>query len=171
MIGRYIRLIIAGILCLASVALFVNGIIAWGVLLVFFVAVLILLHFKNEMNLLAFYLIRKNKFEKAGNILNKLEHPEKLIKSQEAYYYFLSGLIESQEHKRSKAEKSFKKALSTGLRMTNDQAMAKLNLSGIYLAQRNKKLSKYYLQEAKKLDKRKLLTPQVKEIEGMMKRI
>ncbi len=121
--------------------------------------------------MVAFYYLRKNNFPAAEKALNRVKYPEALIKSQEAYFYYLNGLIQSQTRSINKAEKFFKKALSTGLRMTNDQAVAKLNLAGIYLSQRNKKVATHYLQEAKKLDKHKLLSEQIKEIEQMMKRI
>eukprot|EP01029_Cantina_marsupialis_P006622 TRINITY_DN1732_c0_g2_i1.p1 TRINITY_DN1732_c0_g2~~TRINITY_DN1732_c0_g2_i1.p1 ORF type:complete len:185 (+),score=4.31 TRINITY_DN1732_c0_g2_i1:243-797(+) len=171
MLRKYLRLIIAGILIVGSIFLFVKGLISLGVWTVLLSGIFVLLHFKNEMNLLAFYFVRKNKFAKAEAILGRVKRPEMMISGQEAYYYYLSGLIESQNHNNSKAEKLFKKAIKTGLRTKTDQAVAKLNLSGIYLSQRNKKLSKYYLQEAKKLDHRKMLTPQIREIETMMKRV
>ncbi|WP_075590065.1 tetratricopeptide repeat protein [Labilibacter marinus] len=171
MIGKYIRLIIAVVICAGSVFLFMEGFIGWGVTASIISALFVLFHFKNEANLMAFFFVRKNKFAKAEAILATVKKPENLIKSQEAYYYFLTGLIEGQKHQNSKAEKSLKKALKTGLRTNSDQAMAKLNLSGIYLSQRNKKLATYYLKETKKLDKRKMMTAQIKEIEGMMKRI
>ncbi|MGQ1910051.1 tetratricopeptide repeat protein [Marinifilum sp. RC60d5] len=171
MMNKYVRLLIAGILLPVSIVLFVKGLVSVGVVLVLISLLFVLLHFKNEKNLLAFYFVRKNKFEKAGKVLNRVKNPERMIKSQEAYFYYLSGLMESQQHNNSKAEKLFKKALKTGLRTDTDQAVSKLNLSGIYLSQRNKKLSKYYLQEAKKQDKRKMLTAQVREIENMMKRV
>ncbi|MFA8435001.1 MAG: hypothetical protein ACEPOZ_10840 [Marinifilaceae bacterium] len=171
MVRKYLRLIIAGILLLGSVGLFVYSSSSMGVLMVLIAGLLVLTHFKNEMNLVAFYYVRKNKFESAGKVLARVKHPENMIKSQEAYHYYLSGLVESQKNSISKAEKHFKKALSTGLRMKNDQAVAKLNLSGIALSHRNKKLATYYLKETKKLDKQKLLSAQIKEIEAMMKRI
>lgn len=172
MIGKFIRIIIAVILCLVSTALFVNGIIGWGIVAVVVAGFSVLLHFKNEMNLLAFYFVRKNKMAKAEGILSKVKHPERMIKSQEAYYYFLTGLAEAQKGMRNtKAEKLLKKSISLGLRMTNDQAMAKLNLAGIYMSQRNKKLAAYYIRETKKLDKQKVLTDQIREVEHMMKRI
>ena len=171
MIRKSLRLIIAGILLIGSIFLFINGLVGVGIWAVLISGIFVLLHFKNETNLVAFYFVRKNKFEKAGKVLGRVKHPERMIKGQEAYHYYLSGLIESQQHKNSKAEKLFKKALKTGLRTDTDQAVAKLNLSGIALSQRNKKLSKYYLQEAKKQDKRKMLTAQIREIESMMKRV
>lgn len=171
MIRKYVRLIIAGILFLGSILLFVQAIIGYGVLAVLVSGIFVLFHFKNEKNLIAFYFVRKNKFEASGKILGRVKNPENMIKSQEAYYYYLSGLVEAQKQKNAQAEKHFKKALDTGLRLKTDQAVAKLNLSGIALSKRNKKLATYYLQEAKKLDKSKMLTAQIREIEGMMKRI
>ena len=164
-------MVIAGILLAGSIFLFVKGLVSFGILAVLVSGIFVLTHFKNERNLIAFYFVRKNKFQTAEGILNRVKHPERMIKSQEAYFYFLSGLIETQKHNNSKAEKLFKKALNTGLRLKTDQAVAKLNLSGIALSQRNKKLATYYLQESKKLDKRKMLTAQIREIESMMKRI
>tara|TARA_R110001583_G_scaffold94654_1_gene238329 strand:- start:3774 stop:4328 length:555 start_codon:yes stop_codon:yes gene_type:complete len=171
MVRKYLRLIIAGILLLESIYLFVSSMVSYGILAFIVTGLFVLFHFKNEKNVLAFYFVRKAKFDKAGDVLGRVKHPEAMIKSQEAYYYYLSGLVESQQNNGSQAEKHFKKALSTGLRTSTDQAVAKLNLSGIYLSKRNKKLSKYYLTEAKKLDKQKMLSAQVKEIEAMMKRI
>lgn len=171
MLNNIIRLIIAGILLLGSIFLFINSFIGLGVLAVLLSGLFVLTYFKNEKNLIAFYFLRKNKFQSAGKVLAGVKYPERMIKSQEAYYYYLSGLIHSQEHKNSVAEKQFKKALNIGLRMKTDKAVANLNLSGIYLSRRNKQLSKYYLQEAKSLDKQKMLSAQIKELEHMMKRI
>lgn len=171
MLSKIIRLIIAGVLLLGSIFLFIESLIGLGVVAVLLTGIFVLLHFKNEKNLLAFYFLRKNKFQSAGKVLNTIKRPERMIKTQEAYYYYLSGLINSQEHNNSQAEKNFKKSLNLGLRMKTDKAVANLNLSGIYLSRRNKKLAKYYLQESKKLDKQKMLTAQIREVEHMMKRI
>ncbi|MBK3517799.1 tetratricopeptide repeat protein [Carboxylicivirga marina] len=171
MLGKYIRLILAILITALSVFLFINSFVGLGVVAVIISSLLILFHFKNEMNLLAFIFIRKSKFSTVEGILNKVKHPERMIKSQEAYYYYLLGLTQAQTHQPALAEKSFKKALSTGLRLKSDQAMAKLNLAGFYLAKRNKKLAKIHIQEAKKLDKQKMLTAQIREVEHMMKRI
>jgi len=171
MAGKYIRLILAILITVLSVFLFINGMVAGGVWAVIGALLLTLFHFKNEMNLLAFLFIRRNKFSSAESILAKVNHPERMITSQQAYYYYLLGLTQSQTHQPAKAEKSFKKALSSGLRLKSDQAMAKLNLAGFYLSKRNKKLAKIHVQDAKKLDKQNMLKAQIKEVENMMKRI
>jgi len=171
MIGKYIRLILAILITALSVFLFIYDFVGWGVFAVIISLFFVLFQFKNEMNLLAFYFIRKNKFITAVSLLSKVKRPENMMKSQEAYYYYLLGLAQAQTHQPNIAEKSFKKALATGLRMKSDQAMAKLNLAGFYLSKRNKKVAKYHLMEAKKLDTQKMLTAQIKEVENMMKRI
>ncbi len=171
MIRKYVRLIIAGILFLGSIFLFVLALVGSGILAVLVSGIFVLFHFKNEMNLIAFYFVRKNKFEASGKVLGRVKNPENMIKGQEAYYYYLSGLVGAQKQNNAQAEKNFKKALDTGLRLKTDQAVAKLNLSGIALSKRNKNLALHYLQEAKKLDKQKMLTAQIREIEGMMKRV
>lgn len=171
MIRKYVRLILAGLLLIGATLLFIKLIIGYGILTVLVSGLFVLFHFKNEKNLIAFYFVRKNKFAKAERILSKIKHPESMIKGQEAYYYYLSGLVDAQSNRTSQGEKNFKKALETGLRVSTDQAVARLNLSGICLSKRNKKLAKYHLQECKKLDKHKALTAQIREIEGMMKRI
>jgi hypothetical protein len=171
MFFKFIRLIIASLLVIGSVFLFVYGFIFTGVMVDLLAGIFVLLHFKNEKNLLAFYFVRKNNIDAAKLALNSVKHPELMIKSQEAYFYYLNGLVESQQRNTPKAEKSFKKALSTGLRMKNDQAVAKLNLAAIELSKRNKKVATVYLEASRKLDTQKMLTTQIREIEMMMKRI
>ena len=93
--------------------------------------------FKDERIIKAFYHLRKNDMGKAQAILNKIKHPEKLIKSQEAYFYYLNGLVLSQTQM-NQAEKFFKKSLSLGLRTDTDKAVAKLNLAGLALTEEEK---------------------------------
>ncbi len=171
MIRKHLRLILAGLIFAASVALIVMGHIGSGIWLILLSSLFVLFHFKNEKNLLAFLFLRRNKLNTAGKVLGWVKNPENMIKGQEAFHYFMTALVDAQLNKVSKAEKGFKLAIRTGLRMKSDQAVASLNLSGIYLNRRNKKLSKYFLGECKKLDKNKMLSNQVKEIEYMMKRI
>ncbi len=171
MVRKYVRLIIAVILFAGTIFLFFTGSVYWGLLVLLVSGFFVLTHFKNIKNLMAFYFLRKNKFNETEAVLSKVKHPEWMIKSQEAYFYYLTALVELQKHNNSKAEKDFKKALDMGLRLRSDQAVAKLNLSGIALSRRNKTLAKHYLQESKKLDDKKMLTAQFRELEGMMKRI
>ena len=74
--------------------------------------------------------------QKAASTLSKIKHPEKLIRSQN-YYYYLNGLILSQTQM-NQSERFFKKALSIGLRTDTDKAVAKLNLAGLAMSRRKR---------------------------------
>ncbi|MCB0434876.1 MAG: DUF2892 domain-containing protein, partial [Mangrovimonas sp.] len=68
------------------------------------------------------------------------------------------------------AEKYFKKAVSLGLSMNHDLAMAKLNLAGIAFAKRRKQEANLLLKEAQQLDKHNILAEQIKLMKENMKR-
>ena len=71
----------------------------------------------------------------------------------------------------NEAEKYFKKAISIGLSMNHDLAMAKLSLAGILIQKRRKREATMLLNEAKKLDKQKMLSDQIKMMQQQMKKI
>ena len=103
--------------------------------------------------------------------LNKIKNPESaLIVSQQAYFYYLNGLMVIQRNM-TQGEKLLKKALSMGLRMAHDQAMAKLNLAGVSMSKRRKREATTLLNEAKKLDKHGMLKDQIKMMKDQMKKI
>ena len=118
--------------------------------------------------IIAQWFLRKEKSEKAEAWLLKITDYEKQIhKGQWGYYNLLIGLIESRKSP-LKSEKYFKKALSLGMTMSHNIALAKLSLAGIAMAKRNKREAQMYLQEATKEDKNKLLTDQIKMMKGQM---
>jgi len=167
--------IIKYVLILATLAWVVYqfslGNIGNGILFTLLLGLFVLSLFKHELILWAFVQLRRGKFDKAQKTLEKIKHPEQLIKSQQAYYYYLIGLIYAQSQSVTKSEKYFKRALSIGLRMKTDQAMAKLNLAGVAVMKRKKREATNLLAEVKKLDKNKMLSDQVKMIKEQMKRI
>lgn len=171
MINKIIKYILSALSLAWCVYQFTLGNIGNGILFIFVTGLIVLTLFKHELILLAFIQLRRGKFEKAKTTLERIKHPEQLRKSQEAYYYYLIGLIYAQTQSATKAEKYFRKALSTGLRMSTDQAMAKLNLAGIAVMKRRKREAMNLITEVKKLDKRKMLDEQVKMIQSQMKRI
>ena len=70
----------------------------------------------------------------------------------------------------NEAERFFKKAISFGLSMDHDLAMAKLNLAGIAFSKRRKIEAKKLLSEAQKLDTRNMLAEQIKMMKNQMKK-
>ena len=71
----------------------------------------------------------------------------------------------------NQAEKYFKKALSLGLNMKHDIAMAKLQLAGIALSKRRKREATILITEAKKLDTQNMLAEQIKMLKQQLKKI
>lgn len=169
--NKIFRLVLAGLVLAAAIWLFIDGQIGNGIMVVLLSALIVFSYFRNENILISFWHMRKNNFEKAEKSLNRIKNPEKaLIRGQQAYWYMLKGMIESQRGI-GKAESLLRKSLSIGLRMKHDQAMAKLQLAGIAIAKRRKREAMVLLSEVKKLDTRGLLNDQVKMIKQQMKRI
>lgn len=171
MINRIIKIILAALLFIYAIYQFYEGNIGNGIGILFLVAIVVLLIFRNEHIMVAFWYLRKNKLDKAAKALTRIKHPDQLLKKQEAYYYYLTGLIESQTNGVGKAEKFFKRALSIGLRMNQDKAVAKLNLAAIAMYKRRKREATTLLSEAKKLDKHNMLADQIKQLQQQMKKV
>ena len=170
MYNKEIKIALALIILACSIFLFNAGEIGYGIVVLIIMGLVILSIFKDERIVKAFYHLRKNDMQKAASTLNKIKHPEKLIRSQEAYYYYLNGLILSQTQM-NQSERFFKKALSIGLRTDTDKAVAKLNLAGLAMSRRKKREATTLITEAKKLDKHNMLDEQLKMMKQQLKRI
>ncbi|MBQ0116840.1 MAG: DUF2892 domain-containing protein, partial [Flavobacterium sp.] len=168
---RNIKLIIAAVLIILGIWQFTDKNIGNGIFLILLSALPILLYFKNEYILLAFFKLRKQDFEGAKGFLDKIKSPETaLVTKQQGYYNYLNGIMVSQTNL-NQAEKYFKKAIELGLSMDQDLALAKLQLAGISMTKRKKLEAQKYLSEAVKLDKQGMLKDQIKMIKEQMKRI
>ena len=170
MYNKIIKLFIAAGIIAFTVYQFSEGYIGNGIMLIFLSLIFIFLYFKNEFILLAFLRLRKQDFDGAKKWLNKIKNPEAaLVRKQQGYYNYLHGIMVSQSNMND-AEKYFKKAISLGLSMDHDLAMAKLNLSGIAFSKRRKQEAQKLLSEAQKLDKQGMLADQIKMMKDNMKR-
>jgi hypothetical protein len=171
MFPKIIKLILAILTIAFSVFQFTEGAIGNGIFLILLAGMFILLYYKNEFIILAFFQLRKQNFEGTLKWLNRISSPEKnLVRKQQGYYNYLHGIILSQTNL-TKAEKYFKKSLELGLAMDTDLAMANLSLSGIYMQKRRKREATLLLNKAKKLDTQGVLSGQIKQMQQQMKRI
>lgn len=171
MFNKFIKLVIAAAIVVWSVFEFSQKHIGNGIALLFLAGIFVFFYFKNEFLLLAFLRLRKQDFPGAQKWLNYIKNPSSaLVKKQEGYYNFLHGLLLSQTNL-TQAEKFFKRALSLGLSMSHDIAMAKLQLAGIAMTKRRKREATNLLTEAKKLDKHGMLTEQIKMMKDQMKKL
>ncbi len=152
----------------AGVTLCGFGFWGWGILVFLIGGLILLTYFFNENMLIAQFYLRKENSDEAEKWLLKITDYEKqLFKGQHGYYNLLLGLIESRKAP-LKSEKYFKKAISLGMTMSHNTALAKLSLAGIAMAKRNKREAQQYLTEAAKEDKNKLLADQIKMMKGQM---
>ena len=170
MFNKNIKLVIAALIIAYAVFQFIEGYIGNGIMYIFLSLVFIFLYFKNEFILLAFLKLRKQDFEGAKRWLAKIKNPSgALVKKQEGYYNYLHGIMIAQNNMND-AEKYFKKALHLGLSMDHDVAMAKLNLAGIAFSKRRPLEAKQLLKDAEKLDKRGVMSEQIKMMKDGMKK-
>jgi hypothetical protein len=166
--SNLVRLTIACVVAGAGVTLCGFGFWGWGILVFLLGGIILLTFFFNENMLIAQFYLRKDNTTKAEEWLAKITDYEKqLNKTQHGYYNLLIGLLESRKAP-MKSEKYFKKALSLGMKMSHNVALAKLSLAGIAMAKRNKREAQMYLQEATKDDKNKLLADQIKMMKGQL---
>ncbi|NOR28929.1 MAG: DUF2892 domain-containing protein [Lutibacter sp.] len=171
MFNKYIKLIIATGILVWSVFQFIEGNIMNGISLILLAGIFVLFYFKNEFILLAFWQLRKQNFAGASKWLTYIKNPSSaLVTKQQGYYNFLQGIMISQTNL-TQAEKFFKKALSLGLSMKHDIAMAKLQLAGIAMSKRRKREATMLINEAKKLDTQKVLAEQIKMLKDQMKKM
>ena len=169
MFNKYIKIFLAVGVLIYSIYEFNEGYIGAGIMWILLASIFIFLFFKNEVILLAFFQLRKQNFEGANKWLSKIKNPKSsLTIKQQGYYNYLKGIMVSQTNM-NEAEKYFKKAISFGLSMDHDLAMA-LNLAGIAFSKRRKIEAQKLLSEAQKLDKRNMLNDQIKMMKAQMKK-
>ncbi|MFD0862367.1 DUF2892 domain-containing protein [Sungkyunkwania multivorans] len=170
MFNKNIKLVIAVLIIAYAVYQFIEGYIGNGVMLVLLAGMFVFLYFKNEMILLAFLRLRKQDFAGTKKWLDRIKNPEAaLVTKQQGYFNYLHGIMASQTNL-TQAEKYFRKALKLGLNMDHDVAMAKLSLAGISAQKNRKNEANMLLKEAKKLDKRGMLTEQIKMMQQQIKK-
>jgi len=170
MFNKNIKLVLFALVLGLAIWQFIDREIGNGIMLVLLSLIFIVLYFKNEIIILAFLRLRKQDFDGAKKWLDKIKNPEgALTTKQYGYYNYLNGLMISQTNM-NQAEKYFKKAISLGLSMDTDLAMAKMNLAGIAMAKNRKREADMLLKEAKSLDKHNMLEEQIKMMKDQMKK-
>jgi len=171
MFNKNIKIVLAVLITAWAVYEFTKGHIMNGISILLLAGIFVFFYFKNEILLLTFFKLRKQDFEGGNKLLDKIKNPSTaLTTKQEGYYNFLRGIMVSQTNL-TQAERFFKKALSIGLAMDHDKAMAKLQLAGIALTKRRKREATTLITEAKKLDKHGMLKDQISMVKQQMKKI
>ncbi|NAW51800.1 DUF2892 domain-containing protein [Elizabethkingia argentiflava] len=167
--NKYIKFLIAALFIAAGGYLMINRNIGWGVVLVILSALPILLFFKNEYILLAFWYLRKQNFVKSSQYLTSIKnYTRQLHKSQYGYYHYLLGLTTAQDNP-TKLEPYMRKALDYGLNMKHDRALATLNLAAAAMQKGRKQEAKILIEDAKRLDSADMMGEQIKMMKEQLK--
>lgn len=167
MIGFIIRVIIALAALGFNVYLFYSGSWGWGITMILPLALIWLTFWRNENLIIALYHMRLGKQEKAWKAINRIKSQRFLPKRQRAYLLYLKGMLGMQnEMGFAKSEQMIRKALSIGLRMQQDKAVAHMQLAGICMQTGRKGEAKTLMAQAKKLDEKNMLKEQL----GTMKK-
>lgn len=168
--NKYIKLGIAALLITLGVyMMFFTRSLGWGIVVTFLSAIPILLFFKNEYVLLAFWQLRKQNMQKAAHWLSKItDYKSQLHRTQFGYFHYLHGLTLAQDQP-TKVESLMRKALDYGLNMKHDRAMATLNIAAVAISKGRKQEGQKLLEEAKKLDTSGMMTDQIKMMKEQLK--
>ncbi|MFV0238339.1 MAG: DUF2892 domain-containing protein [Flavobacteriales bacterium] len=173
--NKYIKIILAVFILTGGIYCFVDREIGWGIFWILLAVIPVFLFFKNEFLLLTFYHLQKQNMGSAEKWLGYIKNPSsQLIKGQEAYFYYMKGLLIAQKQEKGTLKESetlLKKALSMGLKQNHDIAAAKLNLAMASMAKGRKREAENLLQEAKKHDTSGMLIDQIKLMREQMKRV
>ena len=169
MITFIIRCALAAASLFGTVALFYNGYWGWGICMILVTAVIGFSFFRNENMILALNQMRQGNTDKAKHFINKITHPQFLMKRQHAYVIFLQAVLNTQDFGFSKSEQMLRKAIGTGLRTGQDNAVARMHLAGICAQTGRKKEALSLLAEAKKLDTSGMMKDQIQQMQGQLK--
>lgn len=168
---KNIKIAIAALLVLGAGYLFYEEEYGWGGTVALLVVLPIILYFRNEYILLAFWQMRKQDLKASREWLDKITNPKaQLIGQQMGYYHFMKGIAIGQDNMKETVN-HMKKALDYGLSFAHDRAMAKLNLAAGAMTTGRKNEAKKWLAEAKAEDKQNMLTDHIKMMEEQLKRM
>ena len=169
--NKYLKLVLAALLVIGGIYLITQREIAWGIICIVLAVFPVVLFFRNEFILLAFWKMRSQNLDGAKKWLSYIKNPQsQLIPKQMGYYNYMLGLTEAQANI-SKSESYMRKALDHGLSFAHDRAMAKLNLAAGAMTRGRKQEAQKWLADAKAEDKQNMLTEQIKMFEEQLKRM
>lgn len=169
MISFIIRCTLAVLSLFSTVALFYNGYWGWGIIMILLTAIVGFSFFRNENMILALNQMRLGNTEKAKRYINKITHPQFLMKRQHAYVIFLQAVLNTQDLGFSKSEQMLRKAIGLGLRTGQDNAVARMHLAGICVQTGRRQEAVALLAEAKKLDSSGMMKDQINQMQAQLK--
>jgi hypothetical protein len=123
-------------------------------------------YFKAGTVYIAFQALKKEDYEKAEILINKIKDPEKLSKGQKSYYYFSQGAIAAKKNDWDKSYTELNKALAIGLRTENDTAIVLLNLANTELERKNFKEANDFMTKLNTFELKSLVKSEADRIQN-----
>ncbi len=164
MFSNSLRLILIIISLLFGVYQFFKGELYSGYL--FLVAALFLIYgfFRYGSVWSAFQQIKNSKNTKVENLVNSVKYPNLLSNQQKAYYFFTKAVLEQDKNNLDEAEFFYIQAIEKGLKTSNDEAIANLNLAHIYREKKMSDLAQSRLQKTIELPHKKEVDKEIQKL-------
>lgn len=168
MLGFLIKCVLALTSLFSTIALFASGHWGWGIVFIFITALIGVFFFRHERMILALNQMRMGNHDKAKYHINKITVPQLLPRKQHAYIVYLKAVLGTQELGFAKSEALLRKALTLGLRTSQDNAVARMHLAGICMQTGRRPEAVSLLAEAKKLDSSGMMRDQISMMQKQM---
>lgn len=168
MFTPFVRILILVLCTILSIIAALNNV--WSLLILSsLISVFILFgYFRESCVPLAIKAVEKEDYEKLKLLIGEIRHPDRLNKTNEAYYYFVKGMMERYEEHYDDAEKLLNVALVTGLKKEVHQAMAVLALSDIMIVKGNKTKARKYFEQIRGLRVGSKLMPEIRKMQQFL---
>ena len=98
-------------------------------------------HFLFGNVMLAFGKLNKGEVDAAEDLILQIKRPDFLLKTHQAYYYFVLGMVALQKKQTGFGEQHLKQALELGLRSDTDNALVAINIAHVHFVKKEYKLA------------------------------
>jgi hypothetical protein len=101
-------------------------------------------HFLFGNVMLAFGKLNKGEVDAAEDLILQIKRPNFLLKTHQAYYYFVLGMVALQKKQTGFGEQHLKQALIIGLKSDTDNALVAINIAHVHFVKKEYKLANEY---------------------------
>lgn len=164
-----VQLILFVVSVIAAIALTVTSGLTWSWIFYLIIIILITKYILIGTVNGAAMSLQGGAIDKAERLLSYTKFPKWLQFGYHGVYYFLKSIIAMQKKDFKASEEYTHKALAIGLPSNDNEALAYINLAGIYANQRRIREAKDYVKRAKKLKVNEpMIQEQIKQIDDAL---
>lgn len=164
-----VQLILLVVSLIAAVALTITSGLTWSWIFYLIIIILVTKYILIGTVNGAAMSLQTGDIEKSERLLSYTKFPHWLRFGYHGVYYFLKSIIAMQKKDYKASEEYTHKALDIGLPSDENEALAYINLAGIYANQRRIREAKDYVKRAKKLKiTEPMIQQQIKQIDDAL---